>query len=159
MNGDEIEYPKREPPSQINSQQKIEKKDNTPRAPKLIGVVLFIIIMLIIFIILYLYNPICDFQKIGGKYPSGDDCNVCLCTIKGFICTELECEDLEGDALSEFKELCEWNPGECDQECSYDDSRYFYISEIGSCEEWKSGNCCSPPPFDTVEECILICEN
>ena len=154
------EIPYQEEESTI-SQKPLEKEklEEEVRSPRLLGIILFIIVFLIILILFYFFNPVCDFQRIGGKYSAGDECNICLCSIKGFICTNLECEDIGNNILSEFEELCSWEPGDCDTECVYEDDRYFYIKEIGSCQQWKIGNCCSEPPFDTKEECQLICEN
>ena len=127
------------------------------KTPKLKGLIFFVILAMLILIAYYFYNPACNFQRVGNKYPAIDDCNICLCTLKGFICTNLDCKNIKGTIASEFEELCNWEPGNCDRACSYPEGKYFFIKEAATCERWKSGNCCTDPPFRSLEECQLIC--
>jgi hypothetical protein len=140
--------------------QKPAEKKESPRPTKLIPLFVLVILVVLVISIYYFINPICGFRKIGSKYPADDGCNVCLCSVKGPICTQNSCEDLGGNyIINEFAELCNWQPGDCDTSCVFPEGRYFFDETTGKCELWEIGSCCTDPPFTIQEECILICED
>jgi hypothetical protein len=66
---------------------------------------------------------------------------------------------LDSDSTYELKRKCKWIPGMCKNNC--DSQNYYFDSDFNGCRKYIEENvpkgCCTPPPFDTQEECERIC--
>jgi len=55
---------------------------------------------------------------------------------------------------------CEWVSGECKNICQ--SQNYFFDKVSGICKQYiepdVNKGCCTPPPFETLDECKQICE-
>lgn len=55
---------------------------------------------------------------------------------------------------------CNWEPGLCKNICT--SQNYYFDSDSKECKKYVepgvNKGCCTPPPFETLEECKLACE-
>jgi len=63
------------------------------------ALIIALLIIIIIGVLFYFFNPNCDFNRTGSTKSASDGCNSCQCTFGGYACTLLGClteEDLFG---------------------------------------------------------------
>jgi hypothetical protein len=53
------------------------------------------------------------------------------------------------------KDVCSWKAGDCDMVI---DLGYYFDSDEDRCKLFSVKSACSQTPFETLEQCIEICE-
>jgi len=55
---------------------------------------------------------------------------------------------------------CDWDPGICQNICT--SPNYHFDDDLGMCTQYmrkgESKGCCTPPPFESLDECQKVCE-
>lgn len=55
---------------------------------------------------------------------------------------------------------CNWEPGLCKNICQ--SQNYYFDSDSKECKKYvepgTNKGCCTPPPFESLEECKSVCE-
>jgi hypothetical protein len=92
--------------------------------------------------------------EVMGKYPVQESfCEALLCECEDFIL-------VENIKIIEKDSRCEWKPRLCKNICISEN--YYFDENSQTCTKYiepgVSKGCCSPPPFETIEECQKICE-